>query len=538
MSVTTPQSEKVTRLQEMMRIAVALTAERDLNRLLELILTTARQLTHADAGSLYLTEFSEEETQPAQLRFILSQNESVPFTPPTNILLAVDETSIAGYVAMSGESVNLDDVYRLGGRYPFHFNPEIDRKIGYRTKSVITVPMQTPQGQILGVIQLINRKRSPGPLVNEEDFDQRVIPFSQEDRELLQSLASQAAIAYQNNQLLHDIQHLFESFIKAAVFAVEQRDPTTSGHSSRVAHLTLALARAVHETSTGPYADVRFGENHFKELYYAAILHDFGKIGVREHVLVKHHKLYDVELERIRRRFAIAVRTLQWRTEKQKVEYLLVHGPESAELYFKELDDILEREIGKLEEYLQIIHQANLPTVLPEGDFTMLQSIAQETYEDLDGTRRPLLEPSEVSRLSIRKGSLDMLERAEIESHVTRTFEFLSQIPWTRELRKVPEYAYGHHEKLDGSGYPRHLRDGEIPIQARMMTIADIFDALTAQDRPYKKSVPPERALEILANEVEQGHLDPELFRIFKESRVWTRTPSAPGFLTNVPGTP
>lgn len=521
-ALSTVQSEREARLKELMHIAVALTAERNLNRLLDLILLKARELTHADAGSLYLTETDSKNPEQILLRFMLSQNDSVQFSPPHNIVIPADENSIAGYVAKSCEPVNLPDVYQIDPQYPFHFNAQFDETTGYRTRSVLAIPLKTLQGEVIGVIQLINRKTDHSPLVTERDFKHKVQPFSSDDEELLHSLASQAAIALQTNRLLNDIERLFQSFIQASILAIEQRDPTTKGHSQRVARLTVNLARAVNQETTGPYANVHFNENQLKEIYYAAILHDVGKIGVREHVLVKQYKLYDVEMERIRRRFSVAILNLRLQTEKRKIDYLKKFRNQSYELYFKELDSALKHEEEKLESYLRIIEQANLPTVLPEGDFRSLQAIAQETYIDLDGTQHPLLEPHEISRLSIPKGNLDTLERAEIESHVTKSFEFLSQIPWTHDLLRVPEIAYGHHEKSNGSGYPRGLNHNEIPIQSRMMTIADIFDALTAQDRPYKKSVPTERALEILQMEVSQGNLDPELFRIFRERQIWT----------------
>ena len=508
------------RLRELIQISIALTAERNLNRLLELILLKARELTQSDAGSLYLVEKYDEDESTA-LRFQVAQNDSVAFDPPPHTMIPMDETSIAGFVASTGKVVNIPDVYRIDNQYPFSFNPSFDQAIGYRTKSVLAVPLFNTRNEVIGVLQLINRKVKQVPLNTVEAIEKGVIPFSEEDQDLLLALASQAAIAIENNRHMQDIENLFESFIQAAVTAVEQRDPTTSGHSVRVARLSVALAEAVNAENTGPYASVRFTTNHLKELYYAAILHDFGKIGVREHVLVKGKKLYEHEYVAIQNRIAFAIRTLQWLYEKQKVKYLLQHGTTAHDIYFKELDRQLNAEIRQLQLYADTIRRANEPTVLPEGDFRVLQKIARVTYLDLEGRRRPLLHPKEIARLSIRMGTLDVHERAQIENHVTQTFEFLSRIPWTPELRNVPFYAYGHHEKLDGSGYPRGLKGKEIPIQTRIMTIADIFDALAAQDRPYKRAVPPDEAVAIMQEEVEQGKLDPELFRIFRKARLW-----------------
>ena len=311
--------------------------------------------------------------------------------------------------------------------------------------------------------------------------------------------------------------------MRAAVTAIETRDPATSGHSFRVANLTVALAEAVDRADFGPYRGVRFSRDQMRELRYASLLHDFGKVGVREEVLVKAKKLYPSQLEVIKQRFGLLRRTLENESLKARMDYLLKYGHEKFQAAQKEFDTRLATQLGQVQEYAEAIVWANEPTVLPEGNFERLVDIANLQYEDLDGTKRPVLTMDEVQMLSIRKGSLDEEERLQIESHVLHTVSFLQQIPWTNELRNVPEIARGHHEKLNGTGYPYKLAAPEIPVQTRMMTISDIFDALAAADRPYKKAVSIERALEILGTSVEDGELDPGLFEIFLSAKIFDR---------------
>ncbi|MFQ5694930.1 MAG: HD-GYP domain-containing protein, partial [Terriglobia bacterium] len=340
-------------------------------------------------------------------------------------------------------------------------------------------------------------------------------------QELAVSLASQAAVAYENTVLYQNIETLFEGFVKAAVTAIEQRDPTTSGHSFRVSRLTCGLAETVDKLTTGPYAALRFEREHMKEIRYAALLHDFGKVGVREEVLVKAKKLYPHQLELIRQRFDYVRKSLEADFVRRQLT-LLERGGSQQNL--KALEDDYHRQQAELDDFLQFILQVNEPTVLPEGRFDRLLDIAKRTYIDARGIERTYITPEEVRFLSIPRGSLDPEERIQIESHVIHTFNFLAQIPWTREIKDIPAIARAHHEKLDGTGYPYKLRQAQIPPQTRMMTISDMFDALSAADRPYKKAVPVERALEILAACVQQGQLDPLLFQLFVDAKIYQLT--------------
>jgi HD-GYP domain-containing protein (c-di-GMP phosphodiesterase class II) len=522
-------------LEELNRIGIALSETRDVERLLELILRTAREITGADAGSLYLTEPSDGNSNGAaqmaqngaaparRLRFRLTQNDSVQF-PYKEHTLPITESSMAGYCALHGEVIELADAYRIPKSRPFHFNSSFDEEAGYRTRSLITLPMKNGKGEVLGVLQLINCKRNAKARLADASAVQRhVHPFPERAVRLGLSLASQAAVAYENSQLYRDIENLFDGFVNASVKAIEQRDPSTSGHSQRVCQMTLALAEAVDREHRGPYADVRFSREQMKELRYAALLHDFGKVGVREEVLVKAKKLYPLQFSRLMDRFDYIRRDIEARIAEQKVEILLGHFRREAEarVRLKLLDGEAGRLLAELDQYADFITRANEPTILPSSEFDLLTEISQKSYRDPRGAERPYLTSEEVRYLSIPRGSLDSNERRQIESHVTHSFNFLAQIPWTPEYRGIPEIARAHHEKLNGRGYPNGLTASDIPVQAKMMTVCDIFDALSASDRPYKRAVPTDRALEILKLCVRDEEIDAELFRLFLEAQVF-----------------
>lgn len=533
-------------IHELNQIGAALSSERDPERLLELILTKSREFTASDAGSIYLVEnlegksprqsllFTEaltgrppaaaaaaEEHPRQRLRFKLAQNDtvSVPFREAT---MPIDENSIAGYVALTGEIVNIRDAYHLPEGVPYAINRSFDVESGYRTRSILAVPIRNQKDRVVGVLQLINAKRDFDARLSSRDaVDAQVVPFTPRQQEIVLSLASQAAVAYENSQLYDDIHRLFEGFVRASVTAIETRDPATSGHSFRVANLTLALAEAVDRADTGQYAPVKFSRDQMREIRYASLLHDFGKVGVPEEVLIKAKKLYPAQTELIRQRFAFVRRTLENEVLQSKVKHLLEKGNKGFAALEKKLARRLGEQIRELDRFISVILAANEPSVLPEGDFSELLDIAGKKYPDLENREQPLLTEEEVRLLSIRQGSLDEDERLQIEAHVVHTVSFLEAIPWTNELRNIPEIARGHHEKLNGTGYPYKLSAPEIPLQTRMMTIADIFDALSAADRPYKKSVSVERALEILDLAVDDGELDPSLVALFKEARIY-----------------
>ena len=516
------EAERHRELAELTSVGVALSTERDLVALLTLILAQARRITSSDAGSLYLVERPPQGEPPKTLLFKLSQNHSLPDLPFTEFTVPIDHTSLSGYAAATGEPLVIGDVYLLSDDVTYRQNRSFDEAFGYRTKSMLVIPMKTHRDEVIGVLQLINRKRDPAALLSTPEIVEReVLPYDSRAVELVNGLAAQAGVAIENSLLYDDIERLFEGFVTAAVTAIESRDPTTSGHSGRVATLTVGLAEAVDRGGEGAYRDVRFSREELRELRYAGLLHDFGKVGVREQVLVKQKKLYPSDLEVIRHRFAYLQQAADLEFERQRAEYLLRNGPANYEEFCRQLTRTRGERREELSRYLGAIVRANEPTILPEGEFNELQSMRDRTYIDFDGVERPLLRDEELSFLMIRKGNLDEEERREIESHVTHTYRFLEQIPWTRELQRIPQIAYGHHEKLDGRGYPRAVRGDEIPVQTRMMTISDIFDALTATDRPYKRAVPPERALDILSMEAKDGMIDRDLLGTFVQARVF-----------------
>lgn len=504
-------------LKSVNEIGIALSAERNLDRLLELILTRARQLVSADAGSIYLVQ-QGKQAQP-YLYFALAQNDSVQ-APWKASVMPLNPRSVAGAVALRGEVVEIADVYQLPSTGNLQHDQSFDQRFHYRTRSVVGLPLATREGEVLGVLQLINRKPHAGVPLAAPMSAAEVSPFSAEDVELLRSLASQAAVSLENSRLYEDIHQLFEGFVHAAVTAIEQRDPTTSGHSFRVADGTLALARRVERLQHGRWAGIRFSRDDLRELRYAALLHDFGKVAVRENVLTKALKLYEEELVSLRGRFMLA-RASHRAGCLQAWLWEALRDPEGVRQRLPHLEAEMQRELADFDAMLATVLHVNQPNVTEEGDFSALEVIRQRVFVDQDGQRHALLTEREVQMLSLRRGNLTPQERQEIEKHVTHSFNFLRTIPWTKDLARVPDIAGSHHEKLDGSGYPQGLLDAEIPLGSRMMTIADIYDALVARDRPYKKAVPIERALSILEAEAKAGKLDQALVSLWIDGKAW-----------------
>jgi HD-GYP domain-containing protein (c-di-GMP phosphodiesterase class II) len=503
--------------EELNRIGIALSAERDISKLQQLILTTMRQLTNADGASLWLK--TEDDGLP-KLFLASSQNFSLDKDTYSAFKVPVDDKSVVGYTVSVGTSQIYDDAYHPPPGKP-QGGKGFDAQYGYRTKSMLTVPMRNYNHEVVGAVQLINAKRTFDDKLTVGNVSEHVVSFLPEDLEMIESIASQAAVALDNKNLLDSIQALFDGFVQASVTAIEQRDPSTAGHSGRVERLTSTLARAVSGIGVGKYADVRLTEDQFKELRYACLLHDFGKVGVREHILIKAKKLMPGQLEVIDARFQFVERSVQVRYAGEKLEVLRAGGAADR---LDEIDRNLEKELEQLDRWMQSIVAANEPSVLPEDKASMLEALARQTYVDMKGNPHPMLDPQEFRFLSIRKGTLDPQERLEMESHVTHSFHFLTKIPWTPVMKGIPEIAYGHHEKLDGSGYPRGLTGEQIPVQARMMTISDIYDALTAQDRPYKHAVPTTTALDILHDEAHEGKLDKDLLDIFVTNKIYETT--------------
>ncbi|MFN7957861.1 MAG: HD domain-containing phosphohydrolase [Holophagaceae bacterium] len=492
--------QSMARLHEVGR---ALVSEQDLDRLLDLILTKARELLKAEAGSIYLIS---GEGDQRELLFAHTQNAKVKL-PFHRVVMPVSDRTLAGFVALTRESLNLRDVYHIPEEAPYRFNDSFDRQAGYRTTSVLVVPMLDTEGEVLGILQLLNRLGDEaGPGI-----------FSAEDQNLAQSLAGQAAVAVKNAQLRLEIEQLFEGFVAASVTAIEARDPVTSGHSGRVADLTVGLAEAVNATPNGAYGGLLFTDRQLREIRYASLLHDFGKVGVREQVLVKAKKLDPSQLELILQR-------LRQRELEEALDLLSRAWRDGRPFDAARWEQGRHERQAETERLMHLIRQSNEPTVLAQEVAEGLGLLESLTFTHWSGGRREVVEPEAMASLRIRKGSLSDEERFEIESHVTHTFRFLERIPWTRDLAGVPDIAYAHHERLSGRGYPRQLGAAEIPVQSRAMAIADVFDALTARDRPYKGAVPLGRSLAILEEEAREGALDRPLLDLFIEARVFERT--------------
>lgn len=500
-------------LSKLVDVGLALSAERDLDRLLEKILVEGRRLSNSDAASLFLV--ARRANGSAQLIFKLTQNTSLSQNSFQDQRMPLSKASIAGYVALTSTELNIEDVYAIAEDAPYRFNRSFDLQMGYRTLSILAIPMLNHRGDVVGVLEFINRQRRGGDPHNPE-----LIPFDEEVAVSLRALASQAAVAIENRQLLDDISRLFDGFVQASVFAIEQRDPTTSGHSFRVAELCLALANQLPHAPVSRLREQALSADGLRELRYAALLHDFGKVGVREHVLVKAKKLPEHKVELLQYRVALAKENLHNQTLRKMLHAYRHQGGLSDEQRVR-LEAEVAKECERLDRYLASILTANEPTMLSEGNFQHLQEIQGELVKAPGNCLISLLSEDEFGALAIRKGSLTEQERHEIERHVVHTQEFLSLIPWTPDLQGVPHIAGAHHEKLDGSGYPKGLVGDAIPCASRIMTVCDIYDALTASDRPYKPAMPLERALDILKSEAQSGLLDAELVELFIASRCF-----------------
>ncbi len=517
-------------IEQLLDIGVALSDTYDLGELLNLILSKSREITCSDAGSVYLVD--ELNVKECKLVFKAAQNDSLPDLAFQEQALAITSESLTGYVALTGQSLNLADAYNLPKNTPYKFDKSFDEKTGYRTCSVLILPIQNRHLEVLGVLQLINRKIQSNVLLTQENAKELTQPYSEWEERILTSLASQAAISIERNNLQENIENLFEGFVKASVRAIEARDSCTSGHSERVAKLTVGLSQEVNIINSGIFSEIYFSNQQIQELRYAALLHDFGKIGVPEAILTKRKKLYQEQLELIQQRFSLAQRTLEMEYAQTKYKYLSGHLSDIYQSHtqkscllcqkIKNLDLELEVAITQLNDYWQTILTANEPKILAEEPLKQLQEISLYTYKDIDGQIKPLITPEEMAQLTVPRGNLTPEERQAIEAHVTDSYEFLKQIPWTKKLQKIPNIAYGHHERLDGSGYPRGLKENEISIQTQIIVIADIYDALTAGDRPYKQGLPVEVALRIMGSEAAENKINSHLFELFKQKQVFS----------------
>jgi HD-GYP domain-containing protein (c-di-GMP phosphodiesterase class II) len=508
-------------LQELSKVGMALMSERDPGQLFNLILRQARALTTSDAGSLYLVEMSEGQRV---LHFLRSQNDTLPDLPSLTFKLPLNDKSIAGYAATSGKPLVLEDVYELPADMPFSHNRAFDEKHGYRAKSMLVVPMIDHKDRVVGVLQLINRKNDPKAAIRTDaDSDRWVLPYTEREVAIVSSLAGQAAVSIENGRLYQDIENLFAGFIKAASTAIDRRDPTTAGHSVRVTELTCDMAEQVSAQTDGPFATRFFTDAEMKQLRYAGLLHDFGKVSVSEETLVKKNKLPPVMEAQVNARFSLIKKTIEADAAHARAKVIAEKGATGAAAELAAIDAKLAEDYKTLQQYWEAVQEANIPKVLPEAAAGVLDDIAARTFKDPEGKEQAFLTPDELHFLQIRKGSLDENERKEIESHVVHSYDFLLNIPWTEELSRIAEIVRGHHEKLNGGGYPDGVTAERLSLETRIMTVCDIFDALTASDRPYKKAMPVEKALQILEWEARDGMLDKDVVELFIKSKSYRK---------------
>ena len=478
------------RLRRLNEIGVALSSvQNDLTALLERILLQARHFTGAEAGTLYLVKkdvLTFEIAQNDKLNIALGGRHGTIDIPP----VPVNRDSVSGYVATTGTALNIPDVYAESEK-SFEGPKNYDRMTGYTTQSMLVVPMRDHEEQVIGVLQLLNAL----------DSDGQTHPFSKENESLIESLASQAAVAINRVRLIGDTEALFEAFVQVMATAIDERSPYTGGHIRRVAEMTMVVAQAVNDCAQGPFADVHFSKDEMEELRIAAWMHDIGKITTPEWIVDKPTKLttiYD-RIETLRLRFALM---------QQQVERLQERGQIDSEEARQRLE--------KLSSDLAFLERANMPgEYMEDADVERLRHIAQQTYE-LQGRAHPCITDEELTNLVIRKGSLTEAERKKINDHASMSIKMLEQIPFTRKLRRVPEIAGAHHEKLDGSGYPNGLKAESIDLQSRILALVDIFESLSADDRPYRaKPMPRETVLMILKEMVDDDHIDRDVFDLF-----------------------
>jgi len=505
------------RLEQLNEIGASLSSERNLNLLLEKILLAAKTITRADGGTLYLLSedrqhlhFEIVRTNSLGIAFGGSSGQPASGNFPDLALYRGDGTPndsmVAAYAAITGRTVNIADAYTVEG-FDFSGTRKFDERTGYRSQSFLTVPMKNHEGEIIGVLQLINAL----------DPQRRVVEFSPADQRLAESLASQAAIALTNRQLVQQLESLFEAFIKLINLAIDEKSPYTGGHCQRVPELTMMLAEAAEATSEGPLADFKLTDSERYELRIAALLHDCGKVTTPVHIVDKATKLQTIydRINLIDTRFEVIKRDAEvrkWRSIAAGVDE-------------KEAERIYQDFCQQCDVDRSVLREANIGSEnMSDEDIERVKSIgAGYRWRNVEGDEAPFLTDDELENLTIRSGTLTQSERQTINHHIVATIRMLEQLPWPKHLKNVPEYAGGHHERMDGTGYPKGLKRDQMSWQARMMGVADIFEALTAKDRPYKEGMKLSEALGILENFKNNGHIDPDLYQLFIRHEVFRK---------------
>jgi len=510
------------RLEQLNAIGAALSKERDITRLLESILVAAKTITHADGGTLYrVTEDRQalrfEILKTDSLKIAMGGTSGNPINFP-NLPLHDDQgrpndSLVAAYAAIHNQTVNISDAY-VEPNFDFSGTRQFDARTGYRSQSFLAVPMKDHEGDVIGVLQLINAKRRP---------DGAVVSFSSADQSLAESLASQAAIAITNRNLMLQLEALFESFISLINLAIDEKSHYTGGHCQRVPALTMMLAEAVNANTQGPLAAFSMDDRDRYELKIAGLLHDCGKVTTPVHVVDKATKLQtlfdridlvDTRFEVLKRDQEIAALRAQLELRDQQ------DAAAEAQLWAQCREAITALEDDR--DFLRVVNRG--AESMKDADLQRVRDIGQKyMWRSVSGLQSELLSPDEVENLTIRAGTLTAGERNIINHHIVATIKMLEQLPWPKHLKNVPEYAGGHHERMDGKGYPKGLTRDQMSVQARVMGIADIFEALTASDRPYKQGMKLSQAMGIMYKFRMGGHIDPDLFDIFVSEGVYLR---------------
>jgi HD-GYP domain-containing protein (c-di-GMP phosphodiesterase class II) len=515
-------SDLFRRLEQLNAVGAALSKERDINRLLESILIAAKTITHADGGTLYrMTE------DGCALRFEILRTDSLniamggttgnainfPNLPLQNAEGKSNDTMVAAYAAIHDKTVNIADAYTDAG-FDFSGTRSFDERTGYRSQSFLTVPMKNHEGEIIGVLQLINAQ---DPVTRE------VKAFASADQSLAESLASQAAIALTNRLLISQLEELFESFINLINLAIDEKSPYTGGHCQRVPALTMMLAEGADAIEDGPLASFKMDERDRYELKIAGLLHDCGKVTTPVHVVDKATKLQTIfdRIHLIDTRFEVLKRDAEIHALRKQLELRGdMDTPADARIWAE-----YHEEVRVLDDDREFLRKANVGgEAMQEVDLERVRKIgSSRRWRNVDAIETEFLNADEVVNLTIRAGTLTLKERDIINHHIVATIKMLEQLPWPRHLTRVPEYAGGHHERMDGKGYPKGLTREQMSLQARMMGIADIFEALTARDRPYKPGMKLSQAMGIMAKFRSNGHIDPDLFEVFVRQGVYRR---------------
>ena len=514
-------AELVEKLENLTSIGIALSTEKDSKRLLESILIGAKKLTCADGGTLYSVQDNHtvkmEILRTDSLGYAMggTTGTEIPFSP---IDLYDDDGKpnhhmVVTHSVLQDTTVNIPDAYDAEG-FDFSGTIKFDQNTGYRSKSFLTVPLKNHIGEIIGVLQLLN---ATDPKTNE------VIPFSNAAQRLTESLASQAAISLTNRRLIDDLQNLFESLIQLIATAIDEKSPYTAGHCKRVPLLTMMLAEAAHESELPELSAFKLNSDDRYELRVASWLHDCGKITTPEHIVDKATKLSTIfdRIEVIRCRFEIVKRDAQIAALEAKLS--ATHFDGKTNEFFARIDSELQQQLQELDEEFIFLKHCNIGgEFMSDGDQSRVKQISLRKLT-INDKNSSLLSQDELYNLTIAKGTLLPSEREVINNHIVATIKMLESLPLPKHLKNIPEYAGGHHEKMDGTGYPKGLKGHEMSMQARIMAIADIFEALTARDRPYKDGKKLSEALKILGYMKKDGHIDPVLFKLFIDSRIYLK---------------